>query len=1507
MISGEDLDSEEVIKELCMCNGLNFEKINQEGPATGTLEMFFSGYPKMVGLSYFPNLTRLVLVGQHIERIEGLESCRSLQELWVTECRLTEIEGLQHCPQLKKLYLYHNDISKIEGLGPLTELEVLWLNDNEIEAIEGLDNLQNLKELNLAGNFIHSIGQCLDPNAQLERLNLSGNKISSFTELTNLARLANLKDLGLQDPEYEPNPVCLLCNYTIHVLYHVPQLRTLDTYDVSSKQIKDFADSTVMKKMMYYNMRVKTIHRRLKEETDKLEQRKSKEKQLPEEQIKVLSFLTKSLEQELSSIRPSGCIQKNSPSSHGSDEDHCDAGESDRDEENQRKDSNRVEQILKKICALKERMIFWTQRLHEIEAIREKEVTKTKESFDLLVRFLQTELETVGNVRFEEGVPSDPWFKSCYDLILSRFCAWDFKAYGISGVKINRIVRVHNRILRMQFEDKMQELMENEDLGDSENHRKMFEYLFHVFDPKFPVEKENLLQVLVRGFRDNKVAKLYEQEQDSAVLLANSVSFCEGSRLECLQKQQSMAEKTRNHDPESFKYGKLVICKVFLGHSVIARENVPIKPENYFKSNSVFRPRKHENSNLYPASDGFCSSEEHAACSCSSRQCEWFVFDGELALPEYVVDFEFVTQEDSTLFSSPTGVRDLSRECESDEELLKMEPVLKPKPKLITLDEKSILSASKSNIYSQITVLDLHGNRLSKLKDIFRLNALRKLIISFNEFSSLEDISYVPNLEYVDCSHNRVTTLEGLRGCGKLQYLDLRWNRLTKTREEINILHKQAAHVRSLHVQNNPWQEPALVRKIAIGRLKSLTQLDGKLVTEKDISESEDFYSGSRISQLSLLARCGTDPVKPRRLSLLPSPELLTSRDCLSPSADLSVSGFHSITSLNFDGQNLFRLSHLEKLENLRWASFSNNHLSKTEGLERCVNLEELYLDGNRIATLEGLSKLTKLRRLSINNNQLTSFDRDAIDNLSHLHFLSAENNGVTSLVGLQKAFALLELYLSHNKIASNQEVYSLKGLSNLVILDLYGNPLVKPDNYRLFVIFHLPALKALDGTAVDPNESESAKDVFGGRLTSDMIAEKIGHQNFTELQELNWRSSSIRSVDLLPVDHFRRTHTVNLENNNLTSFSGLIFLSNVKNLYLNHNRIESLLPRQKSQHHLTNRQILHQKVTSSGYGQSKGSRDALCGETLAPVMPSLEVLHLGYNGISGLPQLQLSRLPNLKSLHLPGNDISQVEGLEGLRSLRELALDHNRIKLIGENSFAETNSLLCLNLEENRLRDLGNLSPLNKLQKLFVGFNKLQEMSEIDKLEAIPTLLELSVSGNPMSRKTFHRQLVVLRLQNLQVLDGVAVTQEERARAEMHYLEQQALAYPNSGMDVAYPAPTLIMSRPHHFRVTNVCLSGGVHHFVGADVRLNSPQDNILQNEASKHKKHKHQAAAAAGNPRAINADAAFRQLRGGANLAGSYLTPQAGQARAPHAYPGSQGHEARTQGYWNARQNQM
>lgn len=63
---------------------------------------------------------------------------------------------------------------------------------------------------------------------------------------------------------------------------------------------------------------------------------------------------------------------------------------------------------------------------------------------------------------------------------------------------------------------------------------------------------------------------------------------------------------------------------------------------------------------------------------------------------------------------------------------------------------------------------------------------------------------------------------------------------------------------------------------------------------------------------------------------------------------------FDQITVLNLDSQRISKLMNLNKLVNLRWASFNDNEIYKVEGLDSCLKLEELSLNNNNISTLTG-------------------------------------------------------------------------------------------------------------------------------------------------------------------------------------------------------------------------------------------------------------------------------------------------------------------------------------------------------------------------------------------------------------------------------------------------------------------------------------------------------------------------------------------------------------------------
>ena len=87
--------------------------------------------------------------------------------------------------------------------------------------------------------------------------------------------------------------------------------------------------------------------------------------------------------------------------------------------------------------------------------------------------------------------------------------------------------------------------------------------------------------------------------------------------------------------------------------------------------------------------------------------------------------------------------------------------------------------------------------------------------------------------------------------------------------------------------------------------------------------------------------------------------------------------------------------------------------------------------------------------------------------------------------------------------------------------------------------------------------------------------------------------------------------------------------------------------------------------------------------------------------------------------LFLTGNEITKVEGLEGLHDLRELVLDRNKIKIISDYAFANQWNLQELHMEENRLREVAPLGCLENLQRLYLGSNRIQ----VSLLLRVPSL----------------------------------------------------------------------------------------------------------------------------------------------------------------------------------------
>ena len=76
----------------CFSNGIDpntdIDKETSTFPQIEHLEMFFNGFPRIASLNKFPNLKSLMIFGQELKKISGLDTCVNLTELWICECQI---------------------------------------------------------------------------------------------------------------------------------------------------------------------------------------------------------------------------------------------------------------------------------------------------------------------------------------------------------------------------------------------------------------------------------------------------------------------------------------------------------------------------------------------------------------------------------------------------------------------------------------------------------------------------------------------------------------------------------------------------------------------------------------------------------------------------------------------------------------------------------------------------------------------------------------------------------------------------------------------------------------------------------------------------------------------------------------------------------------------------------------------------------------------------------------------------------------------------------------------------------------------------------------------------------------------------------------------------------------------------------------------------------------------------------------------------------------------------
>ncbi|XP_070709394.1 protein phosphatase 1 regulatory subunit 42 [Pempheris klunzingeri] len=194
----------------------------------------------------------------------------------------------------------------------------------------------------------------------------------------------------------------------------------------------------------------------------------------------------------------------------------------------------------------------------------------------------------------------------------------------------------------------------------------------------------------------------------------------------------------------------------------------------------------------------------------------------------------------------------------------------------------------------------------------------------------------------------------------------------------------------------------------------------------------------------------------------------------------------------------------------------------------------------------------------------------------------------------------------------------------------------------------------------------------------------------------------------------------------------------------------------------------------------------------------NLTHLYMQNNNITHLDNL--TNLQKLSKLYLGGNRIVVVEGLEKLCELKELHLENQRLapgeKLLFDPrtllSLAE--SLCVLNISNNNIDDIRDLTVLKELQHFSAADNKLHNMEELeDEFSHWLQLLRMDLSGNPVCKKPKYRDRLITVCKSLEVLDGREINELTRQflinwKASKEAKKKKNIKHMRTGPLIPYP-----------------------------------------------------------------------------------------------------------------------
>ncbi|CAL5995980.1 Conserved_hypothetical protein [Hexamita inflata] len=696
------------------------------------------------------------------------------------------------------------------------------------------------------------------------------------------------------------------------------------------------------------------------------------------------------------------------------------------------------------------------------------------------------------------------------------------------------------------------------------------------------------------------------------------------------------------------------------------------------------------------------------------------------------------------------------------------------KLKELSITNSHLTSVEGVQNMTELELVNFNSNDLLFIDPIKALTKLKQVFVDGNMLHDLKVIKNLPNFAYNAIQKQRIATMDDYKKILKNQFSEIKAKELMEVCKNNQKFDEEFVYDTKMISQLKPHVQGKNLKIINNQDLNSIQFIDQLNIDELNIQNCKNVTCQRipKFIQKLIINNCQLTTEKLvgiEQIEKITSLDL--GLNALTDNSLNVIAEMKTLVELNLSLNRLENVEKLKQLTLLKQLDLNQNRIKDISSFNQLINLQNFDGSYNNLSQVS-LQDMNRLKVLNLSNNQIYSID--GLQNLANLVYLNLSNNLIGSLEFCKDLRHLIDIRVHGNSIKDyspilNHTNYQLiwqehiqQNIHEIDNTDL--TPKESTDiqqNLILKVIQKTEQIIRQDNN--NQNQSEYLNCKFYDKLQKDnldniifnmtqynYVLKSVNTYLLEYLIKLNLSSLRIRYISLLKelvhltylnlsnnniyninsLKQLIKLHYLNLNNNRIIICAPLKHICNVTDLRINKNLINDLetVTKMKYFKHSWIQNYSHQhELTVYDYQQYLDNSSIILSQTMMDSLneqrnTTSDIIHDSFMCYHYKNQIydkklvieneqKLNSIAFIDQLDVQELTVIQCDNLIFQRvSFKITNLTINKCKLYHLNGIENMKQLSYLNLNNNKLLIIEQISKLNNLKSFQADYNMIQD-----------------------------------------------------------------------------------------------------------------------------------------------------------------------------------------------------